>query len=226
MRKYEKTDSDFNDSIGIVADNRNKHTGANAAATRQPAAQHMFTAGLKGGLTLSNMYIDINDIDASNARWGFHAGFFSQIMFAETVGFQPEILFTTKGTSAEYSGIFDQTVDFNLNYIDIPLLLVFRPLEVFELHAGPYVGFLLNTNVGLTGTIEGQTELDRDNFNNFDWGIGAGIQFNFRSVILGARYNLGLQNVGATDTANLLLGDVNHTYAQIYLAFGLPRTFR
>jgi opacity protein-like surface antigen len=203
--------------------------GLNSQAQMRPAtappAQNMITGGLKGGLNMSNMYIDVNDIDASNARWGFHVGLFSQIMFAETIGFQPEILFTTKGTSAEYTGIFNQTVDFNLNYIDLPLFLVFRPFEVVEFHAGPYVGFLLNSNVGFTGTIDGQTELNRDNFNAFDWGLGAGLQFNFRSVILGLRYNMGMQNVGTTTTANLLLGDVRHSYGQVYVAFGLPRIF-
>jgi hypothetical protein len=205
--------------------------GLNSQAQMRPAtgpqapAQNTITGGLKGGLTWSNMYIDVNDLDASNARWGFHVGLFSQIMFAETIGFQPEVLFTTKGTSAEYTGVFDQTVDFNLNYIDIPLLLVFRPLDVLELHAGPYVGFLLNSNVGLAGTIDGQTDLNRDNFNTFDWGLGAGVQFNFRSVILGVRYNMGLQEVGATTTTNLLIGDVRHSYGQVYIAFGLPRVF-
>jgi hypothetical protein len=194
--------------------------------TRPPAERAMVTGGIKGGVNFSNLYIDVDNIDATAARWGFNIGLFTQFMLAETFGFQPELLFTTKGTSATYTGVFDQTVDFNLNYIEVPLLLVVRPVDVLEFHAGPYVSYLLTGNIGLAGTIDGRNELDRDNFNAFDYGIAAGVQLNFRSVMLGLRYNLGLQNVGSSETANLLLGDVRHSYGQVYLAFGIPRRVR
>jgi hypothetical protein len=191
-----------------------------------PKARSTRTGGIKGGLTYSNVYIDLDDVHAQNARAGFHAGFFSQVMVAETIGLQPELLFTTKGTSAQYTGVINHNVEFNLNYVEIPLFLVYRPMEGLEFHAGPYLGFLLPTNVNLGNGIDGNRELNRGHFYNMDWGFGGGIQFNFRYAIVGARYNLGMQEIADSNTARSLMGNAKHNYAQIYIGFGLPRILR
>ncbi len=177
------------------------------------------SGGIKGGLTMSNLYIDRDDLDDENARFGFHAGLFSQIMFFETFGFQPEILFTTKGTEATYSGLIDQTVNFKLNYIELPALLIFRPVEIIEFYAGPYAGLLLSSNIEFTGFIEGEDEIDRDNFNTIDYGLAAGIAMNFGNVKAGLRYNIGLQKLAGTDLTNMLLGESKNAYGQLYIAF-------
>jgi hypothetical protein len=179
------------------------------------------TSGIKGGLTLSNLYIDRDELDDENARMGFHAGFFSQIMFAETFGLQPEFLFTTKGTEAKYEGAFDQTVNFNMNYIDIPLFAVLRPVEVLEIYAGPYIGFMLNSNIKYSGAMDGEDELDRDHFKTLDYGVAGGVALNFGGVQAGARYYLGLQELADSDASSMLLGDSKHSYGQLYIAFKL-----
>jgi hypothetical protein len=177
------------------------------------------SGGIKGGLTMSNLYIDRDDLDDENARFGFHAGLFSQIMFIETFGIQPELLFTTKGTEATYSGLVDQTVKFNLNYLELPALLVFRPVEILEFYVGPYAGLLLSSNIEFSGLIDGEDEIDRDNFNTLDYGIVAGIAMNFGNVQAGLRYNIGLQKLADTNVTNLLLGDSKNAYGQLYIAF-------
>ncbi|MCA1745092.1 MAG: PorT family protein [Bacteroidales bacterium] len=179
------------------------------------------TSGIKGGLTLSNLYIDRDELDDENARIGFHAGFFSQIMFAETFGLQPEFLFTTKGTEAKYEGMFDQTVNFNMNYIDIPLFAVLRPVEVLEIYAGPYIGFMLNSNIKYSGALDGEDELDRDHFNTLDYGVAGGVALNFGGVQAGARYYVGLQKLADSDASSMMLGDSKHSYGQLYIAFKL-----
>lgn len=176
--------------------------------------------GIKGGVTWSNLYIDRVDLDEENARTGFHAGLFSQFMFpGEIFGIQPEILFTTKGSEAEYAGVLDQRITFNLNYIDLPLLLVFRPVPVLEFHAGPYAGYLLGSDIDFTGTIDGATSLEKDNFEDWDYGLVGGIALNLRAIKLGARYNLGLSEIAVTNVSQLLLGGSKNQYAQVYLAF-------
>ncbi len=177
------------------------------------------SGGIKGGLTMSNLYIDEDDIDDENARFGINVGFFSQIMYFDTFGIQPELLYTSKGTEGVYGGFIDQKVKFNLNYIDLPLLAIFRPVELIDFYVGPYLGFLLSSNVEFTGTIEGESEIDRDNFNTFDYGITAGIGFNLGNLRAGLRYNIGLQKLADSDLANLLLGDSKNGYGQLYIAF-------
>lgn len=177
--------------------------------------------GIKGGLTLSNLYIDKDDLDDENARTGFHAGFFLQLMVMETFGLRPELLYTTKGAEGEYGGVIDQTVTFNVEYIDLPLLLTFRPVEVVELYAGPYVGYLLNSSIQYEGTIEGESEIDREHLKSMDYGLTAGIAANFGNLRLGARYHLGRRELADSNASRLLLGESKHSYGQLYIAFVL-----
>ena len=186
-----------------------------------PGYSQQTSGGIKGGLTLSNLYIDKQDIDDENARFGFHGGLFGQIMVLETFGFQPELLFTTKGSEAVYDGFISQTVQFNLNYIELPMLAVFRPLEILEFHAGPYVGLLMSSNIKYSGAIEGETELNRDNFNTVDYGLSAGVALNFGQISAGLRYNMGLQKLADSNVADLLLGDSKNSYGQIFVAVRL-----
>jgi hypothetical protein len=175
--------------------------------------------GIKGGLTWSNLYIDVEDLDQENARFGFHAGVFNQHMMTLKFGMQVDLLYTTKGSEAGFLGPLNQTVSFNIDYIDLPVMMVFRPIPAIDIHAGPYVGVLLRSDVTFDGTFEGVAELDRDHFQNVDAGVVAGLTLNLGNIRLGARYNLGLRDIADTDLARTLLGDSKNQYAQVFIAF-------
>ncbi|ASB48821.1 porin family protein [Alkalitalea saponilacus] len=177
--------------------------------------------GIKGGFTLSNLYIDRDELNDENSRVGLHLGFFSQILLGETIGLQPEFLFTTKGTEGRYDGFVNQTVNFNINYIDIPILAVLKPIEILEIHAGPYIGFMLNSNIKYSGAIEGEESLDRDHFKTMDYGLAAGFALNFGNIEAGARYNIGLQELADSNVSRSLLGDSKHSYGQLFIAIKL-----
>jgi hypothetical protein len=177
--------------------------------------------GIKGGFTLSNLYIDTEDLDDENARIGIHAGLFSQTMLTGNFGFQAEFLFTHKGSEGNYNGLVNQTVNFNLSYIDIPILFVFQPIEIIEIHAGPYFGVLLSSNVKYSGFIDGESEIDRDHLSSVDYGLTGGAGVNFGNLQTGIRYYLGLQRLADSDKARLLLGDSKNSYGQLYVAIKL-----
>src|SRR6188768_4084781 len=81
-------------------------------------------AGIKGGLNVSNLYID--DVDDENARYGFNVGVYGQAFSSEAFALQLELLYSTKGSRDTYSGVFDEEVKYNLNYLDLPVLAVFK----------------------------------------------------------------------------------------------------
>src|SRR5687767_14415697 len=94
----------------------------NASAQSAPSPKK---AGIKGGLNVSNLYID--DIHDENARLGFNVGLYGQIFSTEGFAIQPELLYSTKGSKAFYEeGSLEQTVQYNLNYLDLPVLAVFK----------------------------------------------------------------------------------------------------
>ncbi len=188
------------------------------AATQADAQELETRIGIKGGLNLSNLYVD--DVDDENARVGFHAGIFAKMQITSFFALQPELLYSTKGAKAE--GAFGDG-KFNLAYIDLPVLAVINLGENFNIHAGPYVSYLISSSVSTEDGFfsDESTSLDRDNFNSFDYGVAAGIGFNFGAASLGIRYNLGLNEIANGTVSGLALGDSKNSVAQLYLSFGL-----
>lgn len=177
-------------------------------------------AGIKGGLNVSNLYID--NLDDENARYGFNVGLFGQVLASQTFAIQPELLYSTKGSKAFYEGIVDQTVKYNINYLDLPVLAVFKLGESAEIHVGPYASFLLNANISYSGDIiSGDDEIDRDHLKSFDYGLVGGFGLNFGAVQVGARYNYGLAKIADSEAADLVLGDSKNSVAQLYLSLNL-----
>lgn len=179
-------------------------------------------AGVKGGLNVSNLYID--DVNDENARFGFNVGVYGQVLSSDVFAIQPELLFSTKGSKAEYTGLVDQTVKYNLNYLDLPVLAVFKLGKSAEIHVGPYVSYLLNANISYSGDVaNGDDEIDKDNLKSFDYGLAGGFGLNFGAVQVGARYNYGLVKIADSNAAEAVIGDSKNSVAQLYLALNLNK---
>ena len=136
--------------------------------------------GVKGGLNFSNLFID--DVDDENMRVGLHAGVFGQMMSeGDAIGLQSELLLSTKGASAQYNFLgADGRVSFNSLYLDVPVLLVIKLGDVVDLQGGGYGGFLLGASTSTKGDLgESYQELDKGNFNSFDYGLSVGTTLNF-----------------------------------------------
>lgn len=190
-----------------------------ASVTRVALAQdNGLRVGIKGGLNVTNLYVD--EVDDENPRYGFHVGVYTQLFESDVFAIQPEVLFSTKGTRTTYDELgFEGDAKFNLNYLDIPVLAVFKLGDAAEIHVGPYFGYLLSANMDVDGDFDDFEELDRDNFKSWDYGLSAGIGFNVGSVQLGARYNYGLQKIAESDIADEVLGDSKNSNAQLYISF-------
>ena len=196
------------------------------AATAQ--AQEAPRVGIKGGLNMSNLYVD--NVDDENARFGFHAGLYTQLFSSEAFAIQPEINYSTKGTGVTYAianagGVtVDHDQKFNFAYLDIPVLAVFKLGRTAEIHAGPYWSYLLRAEIkNNDGDPNNEFDtIDRDNFDDWDYGLVGGIGFNLgKSAQLGARYNYGLNQIAESAAAKRVLGGAKNQVAQLYLSFNL-----
>lgn len=187
------------------------------------AQQINSTSGIKGGLNLASLSTDGNN--DKNLKMGFHAGVFTKIPLNESFAIQPELLYSGKGIKVNYdeSIIADGETKFNLNYIDVPVKLVFNLAEDFEFQLGPYISYLVNANVDTDaeffgGDVNAQDELNREHFHAFDYGLTAGLGFDLDPMIFGLNYNLGLQQVAKDDDVSYdLLGDAKNTVIQLYV---------
>lgn len=179
--------------------------------------------GAKGGLNLSNMTVEGNN--DSNLKAGFHVGVFNKIGISESFSIQPELLYSAKGFKYNYdeSAIADGETKFNLNYIDVPVKLVFNLSRDFEFQLGPYFSYLAGANVDTDAevleffNIDSTDELDRENFNAFEFGLTGGLGFTLDPLVLGFNYNLGLTQVAKDDEpTEAMLGDAKNTVIQVY----------
>ena len=143
--------------------------------------------GIKGGVNFANQ--DIETIN-TNSRTGFHGGIFASLMFSETLGLQPELLFSSQGSELELNNFEDVKNEFN--YVTIPLLLKIKPGEIINLYLGPQIGFLTSA--------KRNSEDVKDLYNSSDFSLvfGAGIDLLERLEV-GARYNLGLSDINDGD---------------------------
>lgn len=182
--------------------------------------------GAKGGLNISTLATDAPDDE--KARVGFNLGVFARTMPSAPIGLQVELLYSTRGSKTTYSESIlfvdiDQEIDFNLNYLELPVLASFRVAEVVDFQIGGYGAYLLSSKISTSGDLgDGEEELDRDDFSSMDFGIAGGVGFNFGpNAQVGVRYLHGLTNIADSDNAELFLGDVKNRTAQLYVAFGI-----
>lgn len=175
--------------------------------------------GVKGGLNVSNFYVD--DVDDKNARYGFNAGLFSQWPMGDAMGLQAELLYSTKGNKSTFNELtIDQETKINLNYLDVPVMAVFKLGDAAEIHAGVYGSYLLSSDVSSEGDAgDYADDIDKENFKSFDWGFLGGLGVNFGALQVGARYNLGMAKIADSDEAKEYFGDAKNSVAQLYAAF-------
>jgi len=158
--------------------------------------------GIKGGVNFSNLYS--KDESSSKMLTGFNLGVYAKMPITSFIAIQPELYFTTKGAEVTYNNLFvDGTAGFHLNYIEFPLLLVININEHFNVHVGPYAGYLISgvvKNVSSINLFNFEQNITTSDYNRFDAGLAFGAGLDIGSFSLGARYCYGMTNVGRERT--------------------------
>jgi hypothetical protein len=160
------------------------------------AQDRVASYGFKGGLNFSNLYT--KNVDDNNVLTGFNAGLYAKFPITNSVAIQPEISYTTKGAELIYNNVFAQgTAKFNINYIEVPILLVMNVTENFNIHVGPYAAYMVSGKTSNDSNFgESQRELDTNDFNKFDAGLAGGLGIDLDALNFGVRYNYGLTKIG------------------------------
>ena len=140
--------------------------------------------GAKGGINLATL--DIEGADGTiNGRTSFHFGGVVNIELTEGIGIQPELLYSAQGANSNVNG-FESTI--KLDYITVPVLLDYKILDSFSLHAGPQIGFNINAE-----TETDDVTIDIPGVETIDVALAFGAQYKLeQGVFFQARYSLGL----------------------------------
>jgi len=195
----------------------------------------LVTVGAKGGFNVSNLSVN----DPADPDFGFDSqtdfliGLFGQLTVGRIFTVQPEVYYSKQGARTRGQ---DPEITLNLNYIELPLLLMARltsresPIYPI-LYTGPKVSF--ETRCQATATEDG-LELsvgcddplldDELRTKNTDFGLvfGGGLEvlYSRLTVQLDARYNLGLTNLNDSDNRDEV--SVKSRGWSFLLGFGVP----
>jgi len=147
--------------------------------------------GFKVGANLSNVYDAQGDAFEADAQYGMVIGGFLKIPIGSFLGIQPEVLFSQKG----YQGsgkVLGLAYEYSrrTNFIDIPLLIAFKPIPFITLLGGPQYSYLLKQTDDFSSPLtSSQTiqEFKNEDINkNILCFIGGG-DINLNKVVLSAR---------------------------------------
>lgn len=139
--------------------------------------------GPKAGMNIASL-----TEDGAKSLIGFHVGGFAEIMISDKFAVQPEVLYSMQGAKYKVEGV---DVDFNLDYISIPVMAKYFAAEGFSIEAGPQISFV--TRAEMSGA--GETVDVKDFANSTDFGLNFGLGYSLpMGVMFSGRYNLGLSD--------------------------------
>src|SRR5690606_23229191 len=127
----------------------------------------------------------------NNSINGMHIGAFAEIRF-DNFAIQPEVYYSTVGGKWQMK-VDNGSVDhnFNLDYINVPLMFKYYLTNGIAIEAGPQAGFLVNNDMRFS-----DLEPDSPKFNDFDFSSNVGLSVNLPlNLMVSARYNAGLTEV-------------------------------
>lgn len=167
--------------------------------------------GLKAGATYSS-FVGKQAGD-QDGLFGFHGGGFANIGITDLFAFQPEVIYSQKGSKT--ANVVDAST--RLHYLDVPLSFHANSGGFF-FEAGPQVGFLLAAE-----SKSGPTSVDvKSSTNAVDVGYLLGLGFQRKTGPgIGLRYNGGFTNLPKAVTVGSVTvqNNIRNSAFQLYVTY-------
>lgn len=180
-----------------------------AGLTGAAQAQNV-SLGIKAGATYSSFVG--KQAPSEESIFGFHAGAFANIGLTDLFAFQPEIIYSQKGSNPGLNDFKNR-----LHYVDVPLAFHVNADGLF-FEAGPQVGFLVAAQQKA-----GNTSTDiKARYNTIDFGYLAGLGYQRKTGLgIGLRYNGGFTNIPKSYTLGTVTvqDNVRNSAFQLYLTY-------
>ncbi len=154
--------------------------------------------GVKFGVTGSHVSSQSSELNGNGVETGISLGLAAGFNIAPAAAFESGIYYTEKGGSSRNA---DGRFTYDLNYLEVPLLLKYYIYSGNRAVVQPYIGAYLGLGVGGQikdyGTRSVTDSFGSGLFRRGDSGLalGCGISWSFLYASLG--YEYGLANIGA-----------------------------
>jgi hypothetical protein len=156
--------------------------------------------GLKGGVNVSQLHFN-DDENSTDSKVGLNLGILAHIHTSKTWAIQPELIYSLEGAQQKTGNL---KVTYNLNYINVPVLLQYMFDNGFRLEGGPQIGFLLNAK-----TKTGSVTVNNTSFKSTAISIPLGLGYLTSSGVgLDARYVFGLSNINDSENGPTIQSNV------------------
>ena len=180
-----------------------------------------FQIGVKSGVNISSL---AGGRDYGYNVMGVYFGGFVNVPMSEKVSFQPELLISMQGARSDdqpYYSINDNgdfiyegnsvTIKENLTYLNLPLMIQYRPIKNLELEIGPQIGISLQHKFYSERYYEphgaGFYEKTIKEESNIDFGGSIGAEYLiYKGLGIGARYNKTLLNTDEIKNSVISIG--------------------
>jgi hypothetical protein len=152
-----------------------------------------FSLGVKAGLNVNDVIIKDAPwgADGMKANIGFHVGVYGKLAISKKFSFIPELQFSQRGYKSTSATSSDARV--NLNYLELPLLLSYSPVEFLNIDLGPNFAYKLSAVSKSDGT---SRNIDNIFEEDLDVGITGGLRFNVSEKIsIVGRYYYGISSL-------------------------------
>ena len=151
--------------------------------------------GIKGGLNVATVHVDNSSYNI-DPRISAQVGALAHIHLSKEFALQPELTFSGQGYKVNGTGT-NADQHYNLNYLNLPVLLQYMFNSGFRIETGPQLGALLNAKYKV-----GSSETDlNSSFKtlDFDWDFGLGY-LTHSGFGVDARYNLGIAKINDSES--------------------------
>ena len=161
--------------------------------------------GLKIGTNYSNVYDTQGENFVADSKFGLAGGAFVSIPIGSYFGIQPEVLFSQKGYKS--SGTFlgsSYSMTRTTDYLDIPILVAFKPIENVSILFGPQFSYLMKQKDDFTGgtlTATQEQNYSNDNYRKNTFCLTGGADLNIDHLVIGLRAGWDVQNNNGDGTS-------------------------
>ena len=173
-------------------------------------SQAQFTYGVRLGLNSTGILDVVADI---RTKFGFQIGALVDYTLNDKFSIEPKLLFVAQGYKDQARIFWDgfpgggvavvkKTV--NLNYIQIPIHVCYRPYKRLLLRVGPYFGFAIDGKIKLEDSRTKGKSVHKLNFGVddyygnhriFDCGLNVGGAVQFSNLQVGLEVNQGFVSI-------------------------------
>lgn len=160
---------------------------------------HRYYFGLRVGMNASHVSSESALLDGSSIKTGLNIGVAAgtQLSYRAPVFLETGLYYTQKGGK---SGSGHEKFTYDLNYLELPLLIKYKHFvgnhTSIQPYAGGYLALGTDGDIKNYGTRTSFSSFDNGYFNRFDGGLKIGCGVGYNMLYLDASYDIGLSNIG------------------------------